>query len=204
MIESEDYRELQMLAELEIDPSINQRQLSARLGIALGLTNILLRNLSKKGYVRASRADWRRWLYALTPSGFSHKMKLTVSYITRVLKHYQNIRQLLRDELALLALHSESRVAICGTGEYAELIYLGLKEIEIDEIEIFDIRNQPEHRFLGLIVQDISAIDINSYDRVMVADLGRAESFRGYLPPSGSDEKKIVTFFSDGKIKEAV
>ena len=106
------YRELRLLEELEEAPEISQRDLSQRLGIALGLTNTMLRNLAKKGYIRASQAGWRRWLYAITPEGFSHKLRLTVSYVRRVLNDYGKVRDVLRQELAPLALHQESRVAL--------------------------------------------------------------------------------------------
>jgi len=124
--ESTNDRDLRVLTEVEADPTISQRELSTRLGIALGLTNMLVRNLVKKGYVRASQAGWKRTLYALTPEGFSLKIRLATSYIHRFLNHYQRVRQTLREQLAPLALHRESRVAIWGTGEFAELIFLGL------------------------------------------------------------------------------
>ena len=153
-----NHRELQILTEIEADPEINQRQLSLRLGIALGLTNVLLRNLAQKGYVRATKASWRRWLYALTPEGFSHKMRLTAAYVNRVLHHYRRVRQTLKEEMEPLALHSESRLAICGTGELAELIYLGLRDLNIEEIEIFDPIIEGGQRFLGMPVRDISEL----------------------------------------------
>ena len=79
--ESGSYKELQILTELEDAGDITQRQLSQRVGIALGLTNSLLRNLVKKGYIRGTQANWKRWAYALTPEGFTHKISLTVAYI---------------------------------------------------------------------------------------------------------------------------
>ena len=64
-------KELQVLTEVESTSDITQRQLSQRAGIALGITNTLLRSLIKKGYIRAHKASWKRWAYALTPEGAS-------------------------------------------------------------------------------------------------------------------------------------
>ena len=47
-------RELRVLAEVDSDPEVTQRALAHRVGIALGLTNFLLRNLVQKGYIRVS------------------------------------------------------------------------------------------------------------------------------------------------------
>ena len=79
LLQPSNYRELQLLSEIETDPEVTQRQLSTRMGIALGLTNVLLRNLAQKGYVRATQAGWKRWIYALTPDGFSHKFRSIVT-----------------------------------------------------------------------------------------------------------------------------
>ena len=201
-IEPSNHRELQILSEIEADPEINQRQLSLRLGIALGLTNVLVRNLAQKGYVRATKANWRRWIYALTPEGFSHKMRLTVAYVNRVLHHYQKVRQTLREQLEPLALHSESRIAICGTGELAELVYIGLKELEIEEIEIFGPTKAAGQKFLGLPVQDIVELRPEDYDKVVIAELGVVEPTGCQTPLSGSDADRFITFFADGKARK--
>ena len=201
-IEPPNYRELRILTEIEADPEINQRQLSLRLGIALGLTNVLMRNLAQKGYVRATKANWRRWIYALTPDGFSHKMRLTVAYVNRVLHHYQKVRQTLREQLKPLALHSESRIAICGTGELAELVYLGLKELEIEEIIIFGPPKAAGQKFLGLPVHNIVELRPEDYDKVVIAELGVVEPTGRQTPFNGSDADRFITFFADGKVRE--
>ena len=52
------YRELQILEEMEFDPRISQRNLSQKLGIALGLANLLIKSMVQKGYVKASKLGW--------------------------------------------------------------------------------------------------------------------------------------------------
>ena len=89
----------------------------------MGLTNIVIRRLISKGYIRSQKASWKRWIYALTPEGASHKIRLTVSYIRRFMNHYQNVRSTLRERLAPLAMTKESKEAILGVGEFAELVY---------------------------------------------------------------------------------
>lgn len=203
-IERSAYRELQILSEVDRTAEITQRHLSQRAGIALGLTNALMRNLVKKGYVRATQASWKRWVYALTPEGLSHKVRLTVTYIHRVLDHYQAIRQTLREELEPLALHEESRVAIYGTGEFAELVYLGLREIGIEEIDVFAPGRLESSRFLAMPVRDVATLQPEQYDRVLVAVLGRPEGALAALKDRGADKEKVVTFFADGRTKEGV
>ena len=197
-------RELRLLSEVYRGSEVTQRDLSRRVGVALGLTNLLLRNLAQKGYVRVTRASWRRWLYTLTPEGFSRKIQLTVAYIHRSLNHYQRVRQTLREELEPQALNEESRVAIYGTGEFAELVYLGLKEIGIEEISIFDQGSSEKVKFLGMPVQDISKIRPEEYDRIVVGLLGDAEESSMELRERGVTSEKLITFFADLTRREEI
>ena len=195
-------RELRLLSEVQRSSEATQRDLSKRVGIALGLTNLLLRNLSQKGYLRVTQAGWRRWLYTLTPEGFSRKIHLTVGYIHRVLDHYQKARQTLREELGQLDLNMESRIAIYGPGEFAELVYLGLREMGIEEIDVFGPAGSGNGRFLGMPVREAESLRTEDYDRVVVAILGESEESCAQLRGLGVAPEKLVTFFADGQTRE--
>lgn len=196
------YNELQVLTEVEASSDITQRKLSQRVGIALGLTNTLVRNLVNKGYIRSQKASWKRWVYALTPEGLSHKVKLTVTYVRRVIDDYQTVRHILSDQLGTLSLHQESRIAIFGTGEFAELVYLGLREIGLEEIDVFATNPTPSQRFLGIPVQDISSIRSQDYDQILVASLNQepTEELARVQKESG-DPEKLFTFFTINNAK---
>lgn len=203
-LEGSSYGEMRVLSELEGTPELSQRNLARRVGVSLTLTNRLLRNLAQKGYVRTTRASWRGWLYTLTPAGFSRKVQLTVSYIHRFLGHYQRIRQTLQEQLAPLGLNRESRVAIYGpvlgevdgTREFAELVYLGLKELGIEEVEVLVANNGQGDRFLGLQLRDVRTIQPEEYDRIILVFLKDGEAgFRG-LRERGVAPDKIVTLFN--------
>lgn len=196
-------RELLILAEVENEPELTQRVLATKIGIALGLTNFLLRNLAQRGYIRVSHAGWKRRLYALTPEGISRKLQLTASYIRRVLSHYQSVRQTLREELEPLALNEESCVALYGPNEFAELVYLGLKEMRIEEIDIYSPDCKPQMRFLGMPVRDSTLLRPGNYDKVVVAILGDYETTRKTLRKQGFSDDELVTFFSNGKVDNA-
>lgn len=201
-IETTDYRELQVLKELEVTPDVTQRQLSKRLGIALGLTNVVLRNLTQKGYIRGTQTNWKRWLYTLTPNGFSHKLRLTLSYVQRVLAHYRSVRQTLREEMDPLVLNAESRVAIYGATEFAELVYLGLKEIGIEEIDIYGPSANLPAKFLGMPVRDVALLKDGDYQRVLVAYVGDWEQSITDLKEVGVEGDQVVAFFANGKTRE--
>lgn len=204
-LESVSYRELRLLTEVQRQPKSTQRELARRLGIALGMTNLLLHNLGEKGYVRISRAGWKRWMYALTPEGFSRKLQLTLSYIRRFLDQYQKVRQSLREELAIEQFNSESRVAIYGTNDFAELVYLGLKDLGIEEIEVFDRDPGVGIKFVGLSVQEIGRLQADQFDRIVVAFPGEAKAQFLELREAGLPPEKLVLLFTgNGRLSDPV
>ena len=200
-VESHSYRELQLLSRLDENPDATQRQLSIRLGIALGLTNVLLRNLVQKGYIRVIQATWKRRLYTLTPTGFSRRINLMVDYVHKVLDHYQSVRQTLREQLQPLELNAESRVAIVGTGEFAELVYLGLKELSIEEIDVFEFQPAAGRRFLSIPVRQLASLQSTHYDRVIIAQLAPQLAEISKIKDRGVSSGQLVEFFSIGKAK---
>ena len=98
-LEGESYRELRLLEEVESTPELSQRHLAHKLGIALGVANLLVRNLVKKGYIRTRQVGWKRWVYVLTPAGVTRKVQLTMNYIERFHDHYRRVCALLREDL---------------------------------------------------------------------------------------------------------
>lgn len=204
LAEDSSNRELRLLSEVDHDPEVTQRALSQRLGIALGLTNLLLHNLAEKGYVRVTRVGWKRWLYTLTPAGISHKIRLTVAYVHRFLDHYRKVRQMLLKEMEPLGLNEESRIALYGTSEFAELVYLALREMGIEEVEIFGPGPTPNGKFLGMPVLDVADLKPERFDRVVIADVTNSQSAYQLLQELCKGKQKLVTFFADRQETEEV
>ncbi len=188
-------KELSLLYEIDRQPDASQRTLASRVGIALGLTNILIRKLAEKGYIRVSQAGWKRWVYTLTPSGISHKARLTVSYIQRFLGQFQEVRQMLRDELETMNLNAESRIAVCGAKSSAELVYLALRELEVEEIDFYAQDPDPAERFVGMPLRDMKTLDSRNYDKVIVTHLDNNGVNLEFLSEIEISSGKLETLF---------
>ena len=149
----ESRRDLQLLEALEQESRITQRTLVRRLGIALGLTNLYLKRLIRKGYVKCVTVSPNRLVYSLTPKGVSRKARLTYEFMKYSLDFYRDARQHLRRSLAQ-AVTRQQRVAIYGTGDAAELVFLLTREMGLDLIAVF----APEAggQFLGHPVQPLA------------------------------------------------
>ncbi len=204
-LEGSSYGEMRVLTEIERAPDISQRNLARRVGVSLTLTNRLVHHLAEKGYVRISQASWRGWLYTLTPAGFSRKIQLTLSYINRFVGHYQRVRQTVREQLEPLGLNAESRLAIYGPvleegeRELAELVYLGLKDLGIEEVDMFAPAGTRGARFLGQPVHDIADLRQEHYDQVVFVFLKDSEPGWDELRDRGVPAEKLVTLFNGAK-----
>ena len=91
-----------ILKAIEENPAMSQRELAAHLGVSLGKANYCLRELVKKGLVKAgnfkSNPDKRVYAYLLTPSGVKEKAQVTMRFLQRKMDEYERIK----DEIARL------------------------------------------------------------------------------------------------------
>ena len=197
-IEDVSYKELRLLEEIEQDPELSQRQLSRRMGVALGVGNLLLKNLAKKGYIKVTHLSWKRWIYVITPKGMTRKVNLTLSYIESFLGHYRRVKKILTENFNSLTLNKESKVAIVGTGELAELAYLALLDIGVDEINMFGNEND-KHIFLGMNVVSIQDIEVNDYSKIVVTS-DDIDVINASLKERSADSNQIVGLIKNGNM----
>jgi DNA-binding Lrp family transcriptional regulator len=184
----EAHRDLKLLEAVEADSRVTQRSLANRLGIALGLTNIYLRRLVRKGYIKCVNVQSNRISYLITPRGIAEKARLTYEFMDYSLHLYGEVRQHLRTVLQDCAA-ADRRVAIYGRGEAAELAYLSLKEFGLDPVAVFDVDGGKE--FLGMPVRPLREHTDVGYDLMIVATLERSDRQLTTLEAMGVPKDKL-------------
>jgi DNA-binding MarR family transcriptional regulator len=162
-------RDLVLLTELERDGAVTQRSLATKLGVALGLTNLYLKRLARKGYIKITTIPSNRVRYLLTPQGFTEKSRLTYLYMQYSLTHYRDMRARLRHTLSHAAENGMKRVVIYGTGELAEMAYLSLREMSMILVGFVD--DSQRESFLSYPVWRPDALAEWEFDAVLLADL---------------------------------
>ena len=97
-----DEEYLKLLREINKDPEISQRNLSNELDISLGKINYCLKELKKKGFVKISNFTKNpkkiAYVYLLTPKGIAAKTKLTINFMKRKMKEYDELKKELGEE----------------------------------------------------------------------------------------------------------
>lgn len=183
-------RDLLLLSEVARDGAITQRSLSTKLGVALGLTNLYLKRLARKGYIKITTIPPHRVRYLLTPQGFAEKSRLTYLYIQYSLSHYRDMRARLREVLGQAEQHSVKRVVIYGIGEFAEMAYLSLREMHMVLVGFVD--DGPQESFLSYPVCRPEALTRWEFDAVLITDIDRVAQQRAILAQQHVIARKIV------------
>ena len=189
-------RDLEILTAVGEERQFTQRALAQRLGVALGLANLYLKRLAQKGYIKIVEfprkpAARKRLRYLLTPKGIAEKSRLTYEHAAYSLNLYRRTRQTLREALNLLPGNGMTRIALCGTGDAAELAYLTLREFGLEPVGVFGPR--ADGHFLGFPVRRMAEIPGEDVDAVVIATFDRPEPLLDELRALGLPDAKFLT-----------
>jgi DNA-binding MarR family transcriptional regulator len=129
---------LGLLAAVDENSSVTQRDVARELGIALGLANTYLKRCVKKGLIKVRQVPANRYTYYLTPRGFAEKSRLTAEYLTQRFHFFR----LMRNECAAVLERCESngwsKVALHGLTDISEILFTCLPEHEVEIVAIVD------------------------------------------------------------------
>ncbi len=184
-------RDLQLLNEVERDAGVTQRSLANKMGVALGLTNLYLKRLAHKGYIKITTIPSHRIKYLLTPRGMTEKSRLTYQYMQYSLSYYREMRQRLKQVLTELSHAGAKRIVVYGTGELAELAYLTLREMDLTLVGFVD--GEQGQTFLSYPLWPVETLSGWSYDALLIADLAEIKKIQARLLRAGVPKEKIVT-----------
>ena len=101
MDEKQDY--LNLLRKIKNKPEASQRELADELGFSLGKLNYCLNALKSKGLIKIKNFKKNpnkfNYIYILTPKGINEKTKLTINFMKRKLKEYDELNSEIKDEI---------------------------------------------------------------------------------------------------------
>ncbi len=95
MKNNQDY--LNLLRKINKNSKINQRQLANDLGFSLGKLNYCLKALKDKGLIKIhnfqNNPNKINYMYVLTPKGVAAKIKLTINFMKKKIKEYDELKK---------------------------------------------------------------------------------------------------------------
>ena len=97
-----DQDHFEVLRKIQKKPESSQRELAEELGFSLGKLNYCLKALQKKGLVKLQnfqkKSNKINYLqYVITPKGISERTKLTIDFMKRKMKEYDELKKELKN-----------------------------------------------------------------------------------------------------------
>ena len=87
----------EVLRRIQKKPNSSQREIAEDLGFSLGKLNYCLKALKNKGLVKISNfkknSNKINYIYVLTPKGIAEKSKLTINFMKRKIKEYEELKR---------------------------------------------------------------------------------------------------------------
>ena len=137
-------REFELINIVGAKVRANQRDLSRHMDLSLGATNMLIRRLVNKGYIRILQLNQRKVKYILTPKGFAEKMRKSVKYTVKTINSIGSIRTKIQDIIEKGDLSADEIDQLNGD--------LNILKDEINKGE------SAEEGFINLILRDMQGL----------------------------------------------
>ena len=94
---NDDPDHFNILRKIQQKPKSSQRDLAGELGFSLGKLNYCLKALKNKGFVKVENfkrnPNKLNYVYVLTPKGIAEKTKLTVNFMKKKMKEYDELKK---------------------------------------------------------------------------------------------------------------
>jgi len=199
-----------ILTAIESGRPVTQRSLSRDLGVALGLTNLLLRRLISKGYVKVSGIQRKRVAYLITPAGIAEKSRVSRAYVENTVRLYTETRERIRSSFDALSAawpadpqgngdgadkRGEKRIVFYGAGEVAEIGYVSLQRTDLRLVGVVD--DFVKAPFFGLAVAGVEALGDGTlngvrFDRLIIMSMRKADQMQARLGAVGFPPSRIT------------
>lgn len=189
--EDDSYHSLLLLEEIAREESVSQRELSKRLGIALGLVNSYVRNMISKGYIRVSSFPRNRYKYLLTPKGIAEKSRLTYQHLHYFTNLYTTARKDFKELFNRVEKTGVKKVIFCGIDEVAEIAYISLQETGIELEAVMDDEQQDGKTFFNIPVVTLHSGILTSSYPIIITSLKKSDALMKDLLYMGAESSNI-------------
>lgn len=93
----ESNEHFEILRKIKKKPESTQRELAEDLGMSLGKLNYCLKALQSKGLIKLENFKKNpkkvNYLYILTPKGLAERTKLTINFMKRKMREYDELKK---------------------------------------------------------------------------------------------------------------
>lgn len=182
-----DEREFELINIIGGELGSNQRDLSRQMNLSLGMTNMLIRRLITKGYLRIKQLNKKKVEYLLTPKGFSEKMRKSVRYTMKTIDSIGLIRQSITRVLQELYGEGARKFYVLGSSDLSVLIEMAVREDVLQGCELVRVEDPSQARLDGVLLVCREEIAMEMPDGIrsvnVVEELAQDELVSGQFVP---------------------
>ena len=193
---------LAMLEVVDKESAVSQRKLANHLGVALGLANSYMKRCVRKGWIKITDAPANRYLYYLTPKGFSEKSRLTAKYLSNSLQFYRKARQSCQQLYDHCQQNRWQNVLLCGVSDLTEIAILQAIESDIHIVGVYQ-RDSVRKKILGRPIWN-KFDEVDGHDICIVTDLYQPVELYQHVVDLKGDGKVLVPDILDINIAKTV
>jgi DNA-binding MarR family transcriptional regulator len=190
-----DEREFELINIIGAEIGANQRRLSRLMELSLGMTNMLIRRLIAKGFIRIEQLNKRKVQYILTPKGFAEKMHKSVKYTLKTINSIGLIKT--RLQAILLELHKDGvrDFFIVGKSDLSLLIEMVAKEVPLKNCSFRILEEIPPTTIQGTLLickENIDEDNLALHNHVdLIRELAKENHYSGV--PTGTEQVEVAT-----------
>lgn len=129
-------KEFKVIEAIAENSDITQRDIAGKSGMSLGLANILINRLIKKGYLKAKKLNARKISYMVTPKGLKQKARRSYRFMKKNFSVILKLRQLIEDYARKKYTKGSRTFIVTGAGELADITELVLKSLDLEDVQI--------------------------------------------------------------------
>ena len=164
-------REFELINIVGAELGSNQRDLSRHMDMSLGMTNMLLRRLVAKGYIRIRQLNKKKVEYILTPKGFTEKMRKSIKYTLKTITSIGAIKERIKTVVSELYKKGERNFVVLGKSDFALLIEIAFKELSITDYKITYVDELPAGQNNSILLICKEGIQISTEHATRSIDL---------------------------------
>lgn len=145
-------REFELVNIVGAQLDANQRDISRHMNLSLGMTNMLLKRLVTKGYIRIKQLNQRKVQYLLTPKGLSEKMQKSIRYTVKTINSISLIKARLQEIIQALRQEGHHDFWVIATPDFQLLIEMIIRDVHTNDIHVHFIEQWNNQATTGVVL----------------------------------------------------
>lgn len=127
-------KEFAVIREISNNHKPAQRDIAKKAGISLGMTNIIIKRLVEKGFIKMQEAPPRTVIYTLTPKGLAEKTKKSYQFALKTIDIIRHVKNHIQDIILKEYDQGARSFVISGSGELAAFTEIVLRDLNFNDV----------------------------------------------------------------------